>query len=91
MLQIGNDTAPTTTGEKVRIPDEMLIPYKNNIESFDYLINAVLGDIYNSLINSFQVINRAILTSKNSFVDEINVYYVFDPVFMVSGLAGKDL
>ncbi|XP_035541237.1 uncharacterized protein LOC118344509 [Juglans regia] len=90
LLQVGNGTTPITIEDKIKIPNEMLIPYKNDVESLDDMIDAVFQDIGNYSENLSEMTNRAILTPKNNSVDEINTiriqrfpgtvtqYYSFD-------------
>ncbi|KAG2666472.1 hypothetical protein I3760_15G062300 [Carya illinoinensis] len=63
---------PITIDEHVKIPTAMLIPYQNDTASLDQLLDAVFNDISEYSANISSMMNRAILTPKNSYVDEIN-------------------
>ncbi|KAF5481877.1 hypothetical protein F2P56_002491, partial [Juglans regia] len=76
LLQVGNGTTPITIENKIKIPNEMLIPYKNDVESLDDLIDAVFQDIGSYSENLSEMTNRAILTQKNNYVDEINTILI---------------
>ncbi|KAF5447320.1 hypothetical protein F2P56_032879 [Juglans regia] len=81
---------PITVDETIKIPDGMLVPYEDDCTSLDHLIDVVFHDIHEYSKNISAMMNRAILTPKNSYVDEINAsvihrfpdelrrYYSFD-------------
>ncbi|KAG7968462.1 hypothetical protein I3843_08G156400 [Carya illinoinensis] len=62
LLEVGNRTSPITIEENIKVPSEMLIPYTNDLESLEDLIDAVFGDMNIYLDNLLQMSNRAILT-----------------------------
>ncbi|KAG2713615.1 hypothetical protein I3760_04G185200 [Carya illinoinensis] len=72
ILELGNGMPPITIDEYVKIPTSMLIPYQNDTTSLDQLLDAVFNDISEYSANISSMMNRAILTPKNSYVDEIN-------------------
>ncbi|XP_042962415.1 uncharacterized protein LOC122296677 [Carya illinoinensis] len=72
ILELGNGMPPITIDEHVKIPTAMLIPYQNDTASLDQLLDAVFNDISEYSANISSMMNRAILTPKNSYVDEIN-------------------
>ncbi|XP_041009523.1 ATP-dependent DNA helicase pif1-like [Juglans microcarpa x Juglans regia] len=76
VLPVGNGTTPITIENKIKISSEMLIPYKNDVESLDDLIDAVFQDIGSYSENLSEMTNRAILTPKNNSVDEINTILI---------------
>ncbi|XP_041007529.1 uncharacterized protein LOC121252111 [Juglans microcarpa x Juglans regia] len=76
LLQVGNGTTPITIENKIKILSEMLIPYKNDVESLDDLIDAVFQDIGSYSENLSEMTNRAILTPNNNSVDEINTILI---------------
>ncbi|KAG2674687.1 hypothetical protein I3760_13G149600 [Carya illinoinensis] len=90
VLELGNGMPPITVDETIKILDGMLVPYEDDCTSLDHLIDAVFHDIHEYSINISAMMNRAILTPKNSYVDEINAllihrfpgelkrYYCFD-------------
>ncbi|XP_042963997.1 uncharacterized protein LOC122297994 [Carya illinoinensis] len=72
ILELGNGMPPITIDEYVKIPTAMLIPYQNDTASLDQLLDAVFNDISKYSVNISSMMNRAILTPKNSYVHEIN-------------------
>ncbi|KAG7984548.1 hypothetical protein I3843_04G165900 [Carya illinoinensis] len=76
ILDLGNGLPPITINEHVKIPTAMLIPYENDAASLDRLIDAVFHDISDYSTNISNMMNRAILTPKNSYVEEINTLLI---------------
>ncbi|KAG7990160.1 hypothetical protein I3843_02G011400 [Carya illinoinensis] len=76
VLELGNGMPPITVDETIKILDGMLVPYEDDCTSLDHLIDAVFHDIYEYLINISAMMNRVILTPKNSYVDEINALLI---------------
>ncbi|KAK3207146.1 hypothetical protein Dsin_021192 [Dipteronia sinensis] len=72
LLQIGNRTEETDVDEKIRLPAMMTIPYEDDETSLNTLLNLVFPNIHNYSNNVNFMINRAILTPTNDYVDEIN-------------------
>ncbi|KAG7986452.1 hypothetical protein I3843_03G080700 [Carya illinoinensis] len=58
------------------IPTAMLIPHENDAASLDRLIDAVFHDISDYSTNISNMMNRAILTPKNNYVEEINTLLI---------------
>ncbi|KAI3725247.1 hypothetical protein L1987_65028 [Smallanthus sonchifolius] len=59
-------------GNFIRIPDDMTIPCTLRENSIKELINAIFPSIQNNLYSSDYIISRAILSTRNESVDEIN-------------------
>ncbi|XP_022019988.1 ATP-dependent DNA helicase PIF1-like [Helianthus annuus] len=90
LLRVGDGTEQSIEGSYIRIPDNMTIPCTDRQNSITELINAVFPSLQNNVHSSDYIISRAILTTKNDSVDEINdkmidmfqgeekVYYSFD-------------
>ncbi|XP_042988822.1 uncharacterized protein LOC122316361 [Carya illinoinensis] len=76
ILDLGNGLPPITINEYVRIPAVMLIPYENDSASLDHLVDTVFHNISDYSTNISSMMNRAILTPKNSYVDEINTLLI---------------
>ncbi|XP_042941189.1 uncharacterized protein LOC122275912 [Carya illinoinensis] len=72
ILKLGNGMPPITIDEYVKIPTTMLIPYQDDSTSLDQLLDAIFDDISEYSMNISNMMNRAILAPKNSYVDEIN-------------------
>ncbi|KAG6651432.1 hypothetical protein CIPAW_06G110500 [Carya illinoinensis] len=76
VLELGNEMPPITVDETIKILDGMLVPYEDDCTSLDYLIDAVFHDIHEYSINISVMMNRAILTPNNSYIDEINALLI---------------
>ncbi|XP_041009425.1 ATP-dependent DNA helicase PIF1-like [Juglans microcarpa x Juglans regia] len=76
ILELGNGMPPITIDELVNIPVAMLIPYENDATSLNHLVDAVFHDICDYSVNISTIMNRAILTPKNAYVDEINTLLI---------------
>ncbi|XP_042962393.1 uncharacterized protein LOC122296655 [Carya illinoinensis] len=76
ILDLGNGLPPITINEHVKIPTAMLIPHENDAASLDRLIDAVFHDISDYSTNISNMMNRAILTPKNNYVEEINTLLI---------------
>ncbi|KAG6657396.1 hypothetical protein CIPAW_04G088100 [Carya illinoinensis] len=76
VLEVGNGMPPNTVDETIRIPNRMLIPYYDDSTSLDHLIEDVFHNIHEYSMNISTMMNRAILTPKNSYVDEINALLI---------------
>ena len=72
LLRVGNGTKETVKNDKIRIPNCMLLPYKDDITSKADLIRATFPDPEKQANNSDFIAARAILTPKNEFIDELN-------------------
>ncbi|KAJ9553040.1 hypothetical protein OSB04_017085 [Centaurea solstitialis] len=82
--------AETNADTFIRIPDDMAIPHNDECNSKDALIDAVFPSLQINGAVSNYIISRAILSTKNHYVDDINdelikrfcgeekVYYSFD-------------
>ncbi|XP_024964511.1 uncharacterized protein LOC112504793 [Cynara cardunculus var. scolymus] len=72
LLRVGDGDEESVDGNFIRIPDDMAIPYTNKNESKDALIDAIFPSLQTCETASNYIISRAILTTKNEHVDEIN-------------------
>ena len=72
LLQVGNGTEPITIADKIKLPTQIIIPYVDNVTSLTALMDAVFLDVKDYSKNINLMINRAILTPKNDYVNEIN-------------------
>ncbi|KAI3735759.1 hypothetical protein L6452_15271 [Arctium lappa] len=92
LLRVGDGDEESVDENFIRIPDDMTIPYTNKDESKDALIDAIFPSLQTNGAASDYIVSRAILTTKNEHVDEINdqlierfcgeekIYYSFDEV-----------
>ncbi|KAJ9551807.1 hypothetical protein OSB04_015852 [Centaurea solstitialis] len=90
LLRVGNGDEEMIDETFIRIPDDMTIPYNDESNSKDGLINAIFPSMQINGATSDYIISRAILSTKNDNVDEINdelierfcgeekIYYSFD-------------
>nr|XP_027091801.1 uncharacterized protein LOC113712521 [Coffea arabica] len=72
LLRVGNGTEPTVNNDCIQIPPSMLIRYTNDEDSIKELTTTVFPDLTIFSHHDFSAVNRAILTTKNEFVDQIN-------------------
>ncbi|XP_024965948.1 uncharacterized protein LOC112506156 [Cynara cardunculus var. scolymus] len=90
LLRVGNGDEEAVDESFICIPDDMTIPYADKGKSKDALIDAIFLSLQINGANSDYIISRAILSTKNENVDEINdqlidkfsrdekIYYSFD-------------
>ncbi|KAL4590838.1 hypothetical protein LXL04_003781 [Taraxacum kok-saghyz] len=90
LMRVGDGEEGAIDGTFIRIPDDMSIPYTDKGKSKDDLIDAIFPSLQINGGSSDYVISRAILSTKNKNVDEVNdqlidkfigeqrVYYSFD-------------
>ncbi|XP_021991908.1 ATP-dependent DNA helicase PIF1-like [Helianthus annuus] len=90
LLRVGDGTEEPIEGNYIRIPDDMTIQCNNREIAIKELIHAIFPSIEDNVYSSDYIISRAILSTKNDSVDEINnqmieifqgeekVYYSFD-------------
>ncbi|XP_071724365.1 uncharacterized protein [Rutidosis leptorrhynchoides] len=71
LLEIVNGTT-TSTDDIVKLPSSMLIKYHQSNNTLNALIDYVYPNINQQSITNASTLNRAILTAKNTFVDDIN-------------------
>jgi ATP-dependent DNA helicase PIF1 len=90
LLRIGNGTQETIGEDYVQLPEEIVISYTNSKASIIKLINDVFPSLNQNGRSSSYISSRAILSTKNEYVDELNamlidqfpgeekIYYSFD-------------
>ncbi|KAL4564581.1 hypothetical protein LXL04_028645 [Taraxacum kok-saghyz] len=90
LMRVGDGEEGASDGTFIRIPDDMFIPYTDKGKLKDDLIDAIFPSLQINGGSSDYIISRAILSTKNEHVDEINdqlidrfigeqrVYYSFD-------------
>ncbi|KAK9058181.1 hypothetical protein SSX86_023021 [Deinandra increscens subsp. villosa] len=90
LLRVGDGTEESIEGSFIRIPDDMTIPSAIRENSIKELIDAIFPSLQENMHSSDYIISRAILSTKNESVDEINdemveifegeekIYYSFD-------------
>ncbi|KAL5571143.1 hypothetical protein UlMin_020740 [Ulmus minor] len=90
LLHIGDGQEQIDDDDNITLPENIIIPYEVDTTSLKKMITIVFPDIHNYPKNTHFMVNRAILTPKNNYVDEINnilinqfpgnlvTYYSFD-------------
>ena len=76
LLRVGDGKEPTTDAEKIKIPASMIIPYKEDNISLKALIDVTFPNLNDYYENIDTMTNRAILTPKNDYVDDINALLI---------------
>ncbi|CAG8759838.1 7482_t:CDS:2, partial [Gigaspora margarita] len=71
LLNIENGTEPVINSNMICIPDQMVIPWKNE-ESLQSLIKYAYQNINNNYSNTSYFTDRAIFTTKNEYTEHIN-------------------
>nr|KAJ0203108.1 hypothetical protein LSAT_V11C500246880 [Lactuca sativa] len=92
LLRVGDGVEETVHGNFIRIPDDMVIPFTKKEKSLHALIDAIFPSFEINRSEPDYIISRAILSTRNDSVDEINdyligrfhgeerIYYSFDEV-----------
>ena len=90
LLRVGDGTEESLEGDLIRIPEELVIPYTTEGESKQRLIESIFPSLQLNGGLSEYIISRAILSTRNEYVDELNqqmidifsgdemIYYSFD-------------
>ena len=76
LLRVGDGKEPTIDADKIKIPTSMIIPYEEDNISLKALIDAVFPNLNDYFENIDTMTNRAILTPKNDYVDDINILLI---------------
>ncbi|XP_035842053.1 uncharacterized protein LOC118488800 [Helianthus annuus] len=72
LLRVGDGTEEPIEGNYIRIPDDMTIQCNNRENAIKELIHAIFLSTEDNVYSSDYIISRAILSTKNESVDEIN-------------------
>ncbi|KAL5546675.1 hypothetical protein UlMin_006362 [Ulmus minor] len=72
LLCIGDGKQEKNNDDYIRLPSNMIIPYEDDNISLQKLIKVVFPNIEDYPKNLHFMVNKAILTPKNDYVDEIN-------------------
>lgn len=76
LLHIGNGTEPTVNSDNIKIPHHLLIQHTDKENSIAALTAAVFPNLQAFADADFSLVNRAILTTKNEFVDDLNQHLI---------------
>ncbi|XP_077232617.1 ATP-dependent DNA helicase PIF1-like [Tasmannia lanceolata] len=72
LLRIGNGDEESISGNLIQIPADMLIEYEDDRDNKRTLIDLIFPDLDRRVLSSDFLAERAILTTKNEFVDDLN-------------------
>ncbi|XP_049385851.1 uncharacterized protein LOC125849952 [Solanum stenotomum] len=72
LMRIGDGKEKTNDHGKIQIPHSLIIPFTSEKESLNLLFRNTYPDLYTCCTKTSFITSRAILTTKNNFVDEIN-------------------
>ncbi|XP_049397447.1 uncharacterized protein LOC125861631 [Solanum stenotomum] len=72
LMRIGDGKEKTNDHGKIEIPHSLIIPFTSEKESLNLLFRNTYPDLYTCCTKTSFITSRAILTTKNDFVDEIN-------------------
>nr|XP_027072002.1 uncharacterized protein LOC113696819 [Coffea arabica] len=72
LLRIGEGREPVDFDGEITLPRDLVIPYYDKEESLNRLLYSVFPDLTLYSQDPYSMINRCILTPKNSSVDELN-------------------
>nr|XP_016443959.1 PREDICTED: uncharacterized protein LOC107769265 [Nicotiana tabacum] len=72
LMRIGDGKEQQNDCGKIEIPHSLIIPYTSEKESLNLLFRVTYPHLYKCHSNASFITSRAILTTKNDFVDEIN-------------------
>ncbi|XP_027076324.1 uncharacterized protein [Coffea arabica] len=72
LLRVGEGHEPEDDEGKISLRKDILIPFDTKDGSLNRLIGFVFSDLHAYSIDPYAMINRCILTPKNSCVDDIN-------------------
>ena len=72
LLRIWDSLERNYEDDNIRLPPNMIIPHEDDILSLQKLINIVFSSINNYSNILHLMVNRAILTPKKEYFDEIN-------------------
>jgi ATP-dependent DNA helicase PIF1 len=74
LLHIGNGTEEVNEDGDVRLPDEICVPYTGDSEKdLDTLIESIFPNLNANMTNKIYITSRAILSTRNDWVDNINL------------------
>jgi ATP-dependent DNA helicase PIF1 len=73
LLRIGGGTEVTNSDGDIRLPDEVSVPYSGSDSDLDNLIDSVFPNLNENISDSTYITSRVILSTRNDWVDMINV------------------
>ncbi|ONM33246.1 hypothetical protein ZEAMMB73_Zm00001d041563 [Zea mays] len=73
LLRVGGGTEEENNDGDVCLPDEVCVPYTGNDHDLDRLIDDIYPKLNENMSNTSYITSRAILTTRNDWVDMINM------------------
>ncbi|PWZ26234.1 ATP-dependent DNA helicase PIF1 [Zea mays] len=73
LLRIGGGTEVTNRDGDIRLPGEVCVPYSGSDSDLDNLIDYVFPNLNENISDSTYITSRVILSTRNDWVDMINV------------------
>eukprot|EP00267_Zea_mays_P049169 XP_020401809.1 uncharacterized protein LOC109943296 [Zea mays] len=73
LLRVGGGTEEANNDGDVRLPDEVCVPYTGNDCDLDRLIDDIYPNLNANMSNTSYITSRAILSTRNDWVDMINM------------------
>eukprot|EP00267_Zea_mays_P028013 XP_008657432.1 ATP-dependent DNA helicase PIF1-like [Zea mays] len=73
LLRVGSGTEKVNNDGDVRLPDEVCVPYTSDDRDLDRLIDDIYPSLNENMSNTSYITSRAILTTRNDWVDMINM------------------
>jgi ATP-dependent DNA helicase PIF1 len=73
LLRVGGGTEEANHDGDVRLPDEVCVPYTGSDRGLDRLIDDIYPNLNENMSNTSYITSRAILSTRNYWVDMINM------------------
>jgi ATP-dependent DNA helicase PIF1 len=74
LLRVSGGTEEVNNDGDIRLPDEVCVPYTGNDRDLDRLIDHIIcPDLNENMSNTSYITSRAILSTRNDWVDMINM------------------
>ena len=73
LLRIGGGTEEVNSDGEFRLPDEICVPYTGKASDLDTLISSIFPNLNENMLNKDYITSRAILSTRNDWVDKINM------------------
>ncbi|ONM00077.1 hypothetical protein ZEAMMB73_Zm00001d030046 [Zea mays] len=73
LLRVGGGTEDTNSDSDILLPDDVCVPYSGSDSDLDNLIDFAFPNLNENMSDSTYITSRAILSTRNDWVDMINV------------------
>jgi ATP-dependent DNA helicase PIF1 len=84
LLRVGGGTEDTNSDDDIRLPDKVCVPYSGSGSDLDNLIDFIFPNLNKNMSDSTYITSRVILSTRNDWVDMINVQ-------MIDRFQGEDM